>query len=335
VPKSYLLTHYNNAALWPNFEPFEPSRRDVVLTAFPAFGRIGFAWIATGVAYGARNVLLDFTPAGALQIIEAERVTLVNLAPTMAAMMLAEPDQRDRDLRSLRTVIFAGATLPAPLRERVAAELCPRVSEYYGMQEMGVLTASTPEDRVRRPDSVGLPVCYAEVQIERPDGTRAAPGEPGEILGRSPNTTTGYFDNPGKTAETFRGGWVHTGDLGFVDNEGYLYIRGRLKDLIITGGQNVHAAEVEEAILRVHGVTECAVFSLPDDLWGERVAAVVVTATAGERPSAAAVETACRACLAGFKVPRTIILQEEPLPRTPTGKVQKFLLVERHGGANR
>ena len=329
VPKSYLLTHYNNAALWPNFEAFEPSRRDVVLTALPAFGRIGFAWIATAAACGARNVLMDFTPGDALRVVEAERVTLVNLAPTMAAMMLAEPGLRDRDLGSLRTVIFVGAPLPGSLRERVAVEICPWISEYYGMQETGVLTASTPEDRVRRPDSVGLPICYAEVRIERPDGTRAAPGELGEILGRSPNTVTAYFDNPAKTAETFRGGWVHTGDLGCVDEEGYLYIRGRLKDLIITGGQNVHAAEVEEAILWVPGVAECAVFGLPDDLWGERVAAVVVTATAVSAETVAAI---CRERLAGFKVPRTIVIQEEPLPRTPTGKVQKFLLAERQTG---
>jgi acyl-CoA synthetase (AMP-forming)/AMP-acid ligase II len=177
---------------------------------------------------------------------------------------------------------------------------------------------------------VGLPVCFAEVRIELPDGRQAAPGELGEILGRSPNTTTSYFDNPDKTAETFRGGWVHTGDLGFVDEEGFLHIRGRLKDLIITGGQNVHAAEVEEAILHLPGVAECAVFGLPDELWGERVAAVVV-AQGSKVPSAEAVEAACRDRLAGFKVPRDIILQEEPLPRTPTGKVQKFMLVERYG----
>ena len=115
-----------------------------------------------------------------------------------------------------------------------------------------------------------------------------------------------------------------------MDEEGFLYIRGRLKDLIVTGGQNVHAAEVEEAILRLPGVAECAVFGLPDELWGERVAAVVVT-RGGEAPSAGAVEAACRDRLAGFKVPRVIFFQEEPLPRTPTGKVQKFLLVERHG----
>lgn len=326
VPKAYALNHYNSCT-GRGFDAFDATSHDVVMTAFPAFGRVGFAWIATAAMYGARNVLLDFTPAEALRLIEAERVTMVNVVPTMAAMMLADPGVRDRDLRSLRAVIFAGAMFPAPLRERVAAEMCSRVYEYYGMQETGVLTVSTPEDRARRPDSVGQPVCFAEVRIERPDGTRAAPGELGEIFGRSPNAVAGYFDNPAKTAETFRGGWVRTGDLGVVDEKGYLYIRGRVKDMVITGGQNVHAAEVEEAILRVPGVAECAVFGLPDDLWGERVAAVVV-ATASV--SAAAVEAACRERLAGFKIPRTIALQEEPLPRTPTGKVQKFLLVERH-----
>ncbi len=279
-------------------------------------------------------MLLDFAPAEALRLVEAERVSIMNLVPTMAAMMLAEAGLPGHDLGSLRAVIFAGAMFPALLRERVAAEICPRVWEYYGMQEIGVLSLSTPEDRARRPDSVGLPICFAEIKVVRPDGTRAAPGELGEILGRSPNAVTAYFDNPAKSAETFRGGWVHTGDLGLVDEEGFLFIRGRLKDMIITGGQNVHAAEVEEAILHVPGVAECAVFGLPDDLWGERVAAVVVAPADGgaAMPSAAAVEAACRECLGGFKVPRTIILQVEPLPRTPTGKVQKFLLVERHGG---
>jgi acyl-CoA synthetase (AMP-forming)/AMP-acid ligase II len=261
----------------------------------------------------------------------------VNLVPTMAAMMLADPDLPRRDLRSLRAAVFGGAMFPAPLRARVAAEISPAIWEYYGMQETGILTLSTPEDRVRQPESVGLPICFAEVKIVRPDGSRAAPGELGEILGRSPNAVAGYFDNPEKSAATFRDGWVHTGDLGFQDAEGFLFIRGRVKDMIITGGQNVHAAEVEEAILHLPGVAECAVFALPDDVWGERVAAVVVNAPDGEGAvlSADAVQAVCRERLAGFKVPRAIFLQEQPLPRIPTGKVQKFLLVERHTTGSR
>jgi acyl-CoA synthetase (AMP-forming)/AMP-acid ligase II len=337
VPKSYVLTHFNKAALGAASEAFEITSKDVIMTALPAFGRAGFFWMASGVAYGARNVLFDFGPSEALRLIEAERVTVVNLVPTMAALMLADPDLPRRDLRSLRVVLIAGAIFPAPLRARVAAEISPAIWEMYGMQETGILTLSTPEDRVRQPESVGLPICFAEVKIVRPDGSGAAPGELGEILGRSPNAVAGYFDNPEKSAATFRGGWVHTGDLGFQDAEGFLFIRGRVKDMIITGGQNVHAAEVEEAILHVPGVAECAVFALPDDVWGERVAAVVVTTPDGEGAvlSAEAVQAVCRERLAGFKVPRAIFLQEQPLPRTPTGKVQKFLLVERHTTGSR
>ena len=166
----------------------------------------------------------------------------------------------------------------------------------------------------------------------RADGSRAGPGEVGEIVGRSPATVTGYFDNPQKTADTFRDGWVRTGDLGMMNAEGFVFIKGRLKDMIITGGQNVHAAEVEEVLIGLPGVADCAVFGLPDDLWGERVTALVVRAPgARETVTEETLNAACRERLAGFKTPKTILFQDEPLPRTPTGKVQKFLLVERFG----
>jgi acyl-CoA synthetase (AMP-forming)/AMP-acid ligase II len=200
------------------------------------------------------------------------------------------------------------------------------------MQETGALTVSTPADREARPDSIGLQIPFAEVRIERADGSRAGPGELGEIIARSPTAVTHYFDNPEKSAETFAGGWVHTGDLGTIDEEGFLFIKGRLKDMIITGGQNVHAAEVEETILAISGVADCAVFGLPDDVWGERVAALIVLAPGdGAAPTADSVQAFCRERLAGFKIPRTVLFDREALPRTPTGKVQKFLLVERHG----
>ena len=152
-------------------------------------------------------------------------------------------------------------------------------------------------------------------------------GETGEIVGRSPNAATAYFQNPGKTAETFRNGWIHTGDLGSIDAEGYLTIRGRKKDMIVTGGQNVHAAEVEEVLLDHPAVQDAAVFALPHEMWGEAVTALIV-ATPGS-VDAAALEAHCRARMAGFKTPKRFLFDTEALPRTPTGKVQKFLLVER------
>ncbi|MEE3098274.1 MAG: AMP-binding protein, partial [Pseudomonadota bacterium] len=327
LPKSYLLTQYNNATLAPMFHAFGMSGRDVAMTVFPAFGRVGFGWIAAGLMWRIPNVLANFEAGAALDLIARHRVTIANLVPTMASMMLAEQDRRGEgatDLSSLRGLVFAGAILPEPVRAATEARLCPRVYEYYGMQETGALVVSTPEDRLRAPASVGRPILFAEVRVVDEAGRDLPAGETGEILGRSPGAASAYFENPEKTAETFRDGWIHTGDLGALDAAGYLHIHGRRKDMIVTGGQNVHAAEVEEVLLRAPGVEDCAVFGLPDPLWGEAVTALVV----GEAQPGA-LEAHCRAHLAGFKVPKRFILEREALPRTPTGKVQKFLLVER------
>ncbi|HMN73790.1 MAG TPA: AMP-binding protein [Rhodoblastus sp.] len=332
LPKSYVLTHLNNAVIGQMFECYDMSRNDVIMTVFPAFGRVGYAWIVAGMLFGARNVIMDFHPGEFLRLVEQERVTLLNLVATMAAMALAEPTLKQRDLSSLRGLVFAGSMFPAPLREKVQAHLCPNIYEYYGMQETGALTISTPEDRRFRPESIGAPMAFADVRIERPDGGVAGPNELGEIVGRSPATVTGYFANLEKSAETFRGGYVHTGDLGLMDEEGFVFIKGRLKDMIITGGQNVHAAEIEETLLAIPGVADCAVFGLPDEMWGERVSALIVRDGQKGEVSAQAIEAHCRERLAGFKIPRTILFDEQPLPRTPTGKVQKFLLVERFSG---
>ena len=239
LPKSYVLSHYNAVTASHSFMAFDVVSRDVVMTAIPAFGRIGMGWIGAAALWGTRNVLVDFAPSDILRLIEAEGVTVINIVPTMAAMMLAEPGLSRADLGSLRALVFAGAMFPAPLRERVVAALSPHVWEYYGMQETGILTVSTPEDRASRPDSVGLPGWFAAVRIELPGGEEAAPGELGEILGSAPPGVTAYFDDPARSAETFRDGWVRTGDLGSLDTEGYLTIRGRVKDMIVTGGQNV------------------------------------------------------------------------------------------------
>ena len=329
LPKSYVMTQYNMSTMFPMFHAHGLSERDVALTVFPMFGRVGFGWALGSALYGARNVIANFEPAAVLGLIERERVSIVNLVATMAAMLLAS-DRLDRtDLSSLRGTTFVGSALPERIRNETMQRICPNLYEYYGMQETGALVVSTPEDRARRPDSVGRPVLFAEVRVVDDAGRPLPPGELGEIIGRSPNSVTAYWQNPEKSAETFRDGWIHTGDLGRIDADGYLFISGRKKDMIITGGQNVHASEVEGAVLDCPGVADCAVIGLPDDFWGERVAAVVVAAD-GAAVDADAVIRACRERLAGFKTPKDVIVQPEPLPRTPTGKVQKFLLVERY-----
>jgi fatty-acyl-CoA synthase len=329
TPKCYAISHYNNATIFNMAMALDLSGQDVALTLIPMYGRIGFFWLAASVMYGMRNVLMNFAPDEALALIEQERVTVSNIVPTMGAMLLASPRLAQTDVSSLRGLVFAGSLLPAPVREGVTARLCPRLYEYYGMQESGALVVSTPEDRTQRADSVGRPILGCEVRVVDAEGRDLPRGETGAIVGRGPGTVTAYHHNPEKTAETFVDGWLHTGDLGRMDEEGFLFINGRLKDLIVTGGQNVHAGEVEEAILRVPGVADCAVIGLGDPLWGEAVTAVVVPAP-GAQVDEAAVIAHCRQSLAGFKTPKRVIAQDDALPRTPTGKVQKFLLVARY-----
>ncbi|RCW69419.1 class I adenylate-forming enzyme family protein [Pseudorhodoferax soli] len=329
LPKCYLISHYNAATFANMFQALHMVREDVVMTVFPMYGRVGFAWVACGVMYGCRNVLTNFDAGQALDLIGRERVTITNLVPTMGAMLLARPELDGAQLGSLRALVFAGSLLASPVRDGVMARICPRLYEYYGMQETSTLVVSTPEDRVRRPDSVGQPILFAEVRVVDEAGRDVPVGQTGAVIGRSPGTVTGYYKNPDKTTETFRGGWLHTGDLGRLDDEGYLFINGRLKDVIVTGGQNVHAGEVEEAILRFDGVADCAVIGLPDPLWGESVSAVVVPAP-GHSVDPDALLAWCRRSLAGFKTPKRVLLQADPLPRTATGKVQKFLLVARY-----
>jgi len=331
VPKAYMLTHYNNCATGFIFPAFDLTRRDVLMTVFPIFGRVGFAWVIASVLYGIPNVLANFDAVEVLRLMAAEKVTIVNLVPTMAAMLLQAASTTTTETIALRAIIFAGSVLPPTIREQARKSLCRDIYEYYGMNEMGSLFISTPADRAKRPDSVGRPTMFSEVRIVDDEGRDLGPNQVGEILGRSPMSVTAYFESPARSAETFRDGWLHTGDLGYRDEEGYLYIRGRRKDMIISGGQNVYAVEVEDVMLRHVGVAECAVIGLPDEMWGERVTAVVVP-----RPdaalTAAQLEAFCRRHLAGFKIPKEFVIQDENLPRTSSSKVQKFILVERLSG---
>lgn len=328
LPKSYAITQYNLAALDSTVITFDLTRDDVFLNAFPAFGRVGFGWSLIATLMGARNVLMDFDAARLPDIVQQESVTFTNLVPTMAVLLANEPGFDRRKFASMRAICFVGSMLPATIRDIAVSQLCPRIYEAYGLQETGNLTVSTPDDRAVKPDSVGRPILFADVRIVDSQGVDVPPGEIGEIVGRSPNGITAYFNNAAKNAEAFRDGWFHTGDLGRFDVDGYLYICGRVKDMIISGGQNVHAAEIEAALLDLPGVVECAVFGLPHPVWGEVVATAIVHSSNALQTEQ--VQDHCRQRLASFKVPRAVFFQPEPLPRTPTGKVQKFLLVERY-----
>jgi fatty-acyl-CoA synthase len=270
MPKAYVLSHYNAATFLGSMVAFGVAGNDVILTVLPAFGRIGFMWVATALALGLRTVLADFRAEQVMCLIESEQVTYTMLVPTMAAMLLASPELARRNLRSLRVIAYAGSALPETIREESMARLCPNLCEGYGLQEAGWLTVSTPSDRARAPDSIGQPVLFADVKIMDLAGAVAPTGEIGEIVARAPLGTTSYFQSPTRSAEAFRNGWFHTGDLGRRDKEGYIYLCGRIKDMIISGGQNIYSAEIESTLLKIPSVKECAVIGLPDDTWGER-----------------------------------------------------------------
>lgn len=329
-PKAYLLNHYNNAATSMLMTPqFDLTPDDTVLTVFPMFGRVGFGWTLGSVVAGLRNVIMDFEPAAVADVIAQEKCTIVNLVATMAQMLMQLEDFESRDFSSLRGIAFVGAPLPPNVYNATVEKLCPHVYEYYGLQETGTVVDIKPEQKKQRPRSVGQVCLFAEVRTVAPDGRDVGPGEDGEIIARGPTSTTGYFKNPAKTAETFRDGWIHTGDIGRFDEEGFLFITGRAKDVVVTGGQNVFAVEVEARLMSHPAIQDASVIGLPDDFWGELVTAVIVEDA--ESPATDEELAAfCRETLAGFKVPKRFIRRSEPIPRTPTGKVTKHSLLEEY-----
>ncbi|MCX7623041.1 MAG: AMP-binding protein, partial [Thermomicrobium sp.] len=257
-----------------------------------------------------------------------EGVTLVSMVGTMLWRMLEE--RGDRPYPShLRAVLLGGGPAPRLLLDRALALRVP-VLQTYGLTETASQLATlAPEDALRKLGSAGKPLYPNRLRIVREDGSVAPPGEPGEIEVQGPVVTPGYWRQPERTARAFRDGWLRTGDLGYLDEEGFLYVLDRRDDLVVTGGENVYPAEVEAVLLAHPAVVDAAVIGVPDVEWGQRVAAAVVV-----RPGTAVTEQElvawCRGQLAGYKIPREIRFVGE-LPRTASGKLQRWRVRERWG----
>jgi len=330
LPKSYMLTHYNNAVAVSEMTMlFKLTEDDVVLTVFPMFGRTGYAWMASSIYIGVKNVIMNFEPKIVLEIIQSERVTISNWVPAMATFVLSVPEFAKYDLSSLRGLIFAGAAFPIPLQEQVRLQICPYLYEYYGMQETGWIVVATPKDKMKKPASQGKIAPCVEFRIVDGSGNDVPTGTVGEIIAKSVAGITSYYKNEAQTKETFKNGWCHTGDLGYLDEEGYLYLSGRSKDMIVTGGQNVFSAEVENVLISHPAVADCTVIGLPDEKWGEAITAVIAK-NPGVEAKEEDIINFCKKEMAGFKVPKKIIWYEGEIPRTPTGKVMKYVLVEKY-----
>jgi len=255
--------------------------------------------------------------------IERSRVTCIWLAPAMVNAILALPGIEQRDLSSVRLLIDGGEKMPIPLIERLQRTFPSAwFADAYGLTE--TVSGDTFLDKaytLAKLGSVGRPCLFVELDIWDEHGTSVPAGERGEVVLRGPKIFKGYWRDPDATAKAFAGGWFHTGDVGVVDDDGYLYIVDRVKDMIVSGGENIAGSEVERVLYEHDAVLEAAVVGRPDEKWGEVPIAFVVLRD-GETATANELVEHCRGQLAKFKVPKDVVFLDA-LPRNPSGKVLK------------
>ncbi len=294
------------------------------MAVLPLFHVGGLSILMRSVIYGIGVVVHEsFDPDAVNRSIRKDRVTIISVVSTMLRRMLAA--QPDRDYPDwLRCVLLGGGPAPQPLLEECAGRNVP-VTQTYGLTESASQIATLPpEDALRKLGSAGKPLYPNEIAIEA-DGRFATPGEAGEILARGPIITAGYYRLPDATSDAFRNGWFHTGDAGYLDADGNLFVLDRRDDLIVTGGENVYPAEVEAMLSGYSLIEEAGVIGVPDPEWGQRVVCVVSCAD-GAAPDPDAIRLWCRERLAGYKVPTEFQFIREPLPRNAGGKLLRRTL---------
>lgn len=331
-PKGAVLSHDNIHAQCANWNlSFGLGRHDRQLLFLPLCFTGGLISASMNTFYSGASMVLErgFDPVRLLSDIEAQRPTWFTAVPAMVQRVFEHPRAAETDLSSLTMVESGGAAVPVPLIEHMRG-LGLELIQGFGITEgTGGINLYLQEwEGVRKAGSCGKPGgIYGDARIVRPDGAPTEPGEIGELVLSGPLVFQGYWRNPVATAEVLVDGWLHTGDLARYDEEGFIYLTGRLKEMINTGGLNVYPAEVEAALVRIDGVAEAAVVGLPDPTWGQAVTAVVVP-RAGSALTAAGLREACRPLLADYKIPKAVHFVAD-LPRTASNKVLKRELVER------
>jgi acyl-CoA synthetase (AMP-forming)/AMP-acid ligase II len=335
LPKGAMLTHRNLLAMTMNvYADICPGLgpADVVLHAAPLSHGSGL-YALPNVAKAATNVILEsktFDPELVLATIEQHRVTNMFAAPTMVKRLVDSPAIERHDHRSLRACIYGGGPMLAEDLKAATRVLGPCLVQLYGQAESPMTITYLPHrdhvldgtaDQERRLASAGFARTDVEVRIVGPDETELPPGEIGEIVTRSDLVMKGYWRNPQATAEAIRDGWLHTGDVGSMDGDGYLFILDRSKDMIISGGENIYPREIEEVIIRHPAVREVAVIGVPDATWGEAVKALVVVKP-GVVLTGADVIAWCQEAVASYKKPKSVEFLAE-LPKNNYGKVLK------------
>jgi len=302
-------------------------RQPASLLSVPLFHATGcHSVLLSSTAAGAKLVMMyKWDPERALELIEREEVTSFGGVPAMVMHVLESPDLAKRDTSSISSVGYGGAPAPPDLVRRICEAFGDVISPSngYGLTETSsVSTMNRGPDYVRKPDSVGRPVPVVTVKVVDEQGRDVGAGGVGELWIKGPNVVRGYWDKPAATAESFTDGWLQTGDIARIDDEGFVYIVDRAKDMVIRGGENVYCVEVETVLYDHPAVVDAAVFGVPHPVLGEEVAAVVQVKR-GTPVTERALKDHLAAHLAAFKVPVRIELRDEPLPRNPQGKILK------------
>jgi long-chain acyl-CoA synthetase len=343
VPKGVLTTHRNLAACAETSPRWMFDSDSVSLTAMPMFHIGGIGWAFCGLWNGATTVLVsEFVPEQILDLLERLRVTNTVFVPTMLQMLASVPGAADRDYSELRAIAYGASPITTPVLKAALRTFRCALFGCYGLTETtGTVVQLDPADhdpdgpRERLLRSAGRPYPWVELRIADPTtGAALGSGEWGEVWMRAPNVMAGYWGRAQETADALTpDGWLRTGDGGYLDDEGYLFLTDRIKDMIVSGGENVYPVEVEEVLARHPGVAEVAVIGTPHERWGESVTALIVR-RADAACTADELIAFARERLAGYKLPRVIDFIDE-LPRTPTGKVLKRQLRERYALAAR
>ncbi|GAA0981141.1 class I adenylate-forming enzyme family protein [Acrocarpospora macrocephala] len=302
-------------------------QRRITLLTVPLFHATGcFAVLLTTMFSGNGLILMyKWNPEAALRLIEREKITVLSGVPTNAWQLLSHPSLDSYDISTLSGVSYGGAPAPPKLLERLTELLPGRTpSNGYGMTETTALAIyNSGRSYLARPGSVGLPLPVVDVRICEPTGAELPRGQVGELCLRGPIVIMGYWNRPDATAETIVGGWLHTGDLARVDDEGFVYIVDRAKDMVIRGGENVYCAEVEAALFEHPAIDDAAVIGIPDDELGEQVGAIVKLRSPATQEE---LQAFLKESLAPFKIPVRIWFHESDLPRNPGGKILKTRL---------
>lgn len=336
-PKGVQLTNRNilgslpqTLKAWGGWEPF-----DVALVGMPLFHIAGCGTGLICLLGGLRFVLLrDFVPAQVIKIIQSERISVTFFVPAMILALLSEPSIAKADLSSVRRIVYGASPIPLDLLKRAVATFTEAgFVQIYGLTETsGGITVLSADDHAQADSdllrSCGKPIDGVDIRIVGVDGTSVRVGEVGEIVCRTAKNMKGYWRRDKETAQVMRDGWFATGDAGYLDERGYLFIHDRVKDMIVSGGENIYPAEVESVLFGQPDVADVAVIGVPDEKWGEAVKAIVVR-RGGSAVDAETIIAYGRERLAGYKLPKSVEFVDV-LPRNPTGKLLKRELREKY-----